>query len=64
MDDKCPHCAWDFPQPTLADAVLGFRECSNCEFREAVPEAERREALWSVEQQIYVLERDQKQATK
>lgn len=56
VESECAKCGWNLPQPSLADAVLGFRECSECEHREAVPEAERREALWAVEQQIRVLE--------
>ena len=56
MDTNCTKCGWDLPQPSLTDAVLGFRECTECEHREPVPEDERREALWSVEQKIHVLE--------
>ena len=58
MESLCARCGWNLPQPSLADAVIGYRECPECELREAVPEQDRREALWSVEQQICVLERD------
>ena len=64
MEPECAKCGWNLPEPSLTDAVVGFRECSNCEHREAVPEGQRREALWSVEQQIHVLEANAFPATK
>lgn len=56
MKDDCEKCGWNLPQPSLADAVMGFRECSNCEHREDVPEQDRLEACYDIEQKIHVLE--------
>ena len=56
MDGHCQKCGWNLAPPSLCDAVEGFRECTNCEHRETVPECARRETLWAVEQQIHVLE--------
>lgn len=56
MDAECKKCGWNLPQPTLADAISGFRECTNCEDREVVPEQERLEAAWGIEQRLHLLE--------
>lgn len=56
MARVCQACAWNLPDPSLADAVVGFIECPECELREALTEEEIREATWAVEQQIHVLE--------
>lgn len=48
-------CNWNLA-PSLADAVLGYIKCSNCEHKNSLADEARLEIAQDFEQKVHVLE--------